>query len=54
MIIKYTLTKHAQIRQMRFEIKNKLTILTWYLKLFFTLSFDINLFYQTWLIYLMT
>ena len=37
-----------------FEIKNKLTILTYYLKLSLTLSCDVKLFYQICLIYLMT
>ena len=36
------------------ELKNKLIIFTYYLKLFFILSFIIKLFCQTYLIYLIT
>ena len=46
MVVKYNLTEHGQMRQKRFEIKNKLIMLIWYLKLFFTLNCDIKLFYQ--------
>ena len=37
-----------------FNFKNKLIVFTYYLKLFFTLCHAIKLFYQTYLIYLMT
>ena len=47
MIVKYILTKYGQMRQKRFKIKNKFTILILYLKLFLTLSCHIKLFYQT-------
>ena len=36
------------------QIKNKLIVFIYYLKLFFTLSHTIILFYQTYLIYLIT
>ena len=39
--------------QKRFEIKNKLTNLNYYVKLFLILSYNSKLFYQTCLIYLM-
>ena len=35
-------------------LKNKLIVFTYYLKLFFTLNHIIKLFYQIYLIYLMT
>ena len=38
----------------RCELKNKLIIFIYYLKLFLTLSHTIKLFYQMYLIYLMT
>ena len=38
----------------RCELKNKLINFTYYLKLFFILSYTIKLFYQTYLIYLIT
>ena len=38
----------------RCGVKNKLIIFTYYSKLFFTLSHIIKLFYQTYLIYLIT
>ena len=38
----------------RYIFKNKLIIFTYYLKLFFTLNCVIRLFYQTYLIHLMT
>ena len=37
-----------------YEFKNKLIIFTYYYKLFFILSHIIELFYQIYLIYLMT
>ena len=54
MVVKYILNRCGQISQKRFEIKNKLTILTWYLKSFLTLSCVVKLFYQTCLISLIT
>ena len=39
---------------MKYKLKNELIIFTYYLKLFFTLNDTIKLFYQTYLIYLMT
>ena len=36
----------------KYRFKNELFVFTYYLKLFFTLSHTINLFYQTNLIYL--
>ena len=36
-----------------YRFNNKLVIFTYYLKLFFILSYTIKLFYQTYLIYLM-
>ena len=42
------------MRQKKIKIKNKLTILIYNLKLFFISSYDIKLFYQTYLIYLTT
>ena len=54
-IPKYILTRmDQQMRQKKFKIKNKLTILIYNLKLFFISSYDIKLFYQTYLIYLTT
>ena len=36
----------------KYRFKNELFVFTYYLNLFFTLSHTINLFYQTYLIYL--
>ena len=36
------------------QLKNKLIVLTYFLKLFLTLDHTIKLFYQTYLIYLMS
>ena len=38
----------------RYGLKNKLIVFTYLLKLFFTLIYTIKLFYQTYLIYLIT
>ena len=38
----------------KYKLKDKLIILTYHLKLLFTLSYIIKSFYQTYLIYLMT
>ena len=51
-IIDVTIVNDDKNIKWNYELKNKLIIFTYYLKLFFTLSYTIELFYQTYLIYL--
>ena len=52
-IVKVTRVNMDKKIKWRYEIKNKLIVFIYCLKLFFTLSHTIKLFYQIWLIYLM-
>ena len=51
-IIDVTIVNDDKNIKWNYELKNKLIIFTYYLKLFFTLSYTIELFYQPYLIYL--
>ena len=50
-IIEISMTNEGKKVKLRCEFKNKLIIFTYYLKLFFILSYTIKLFYQIYLIY---
>ena len=52
--MKITKANEGKNEKWRFGFKNKLIVFTYYLKLFFSLSHNVKLFYQTYLIYLMT
>ena len=53
-IVKISKTNKNKKIKLRYGFKNKLIGFTYYLKLFFILNFTIKLFYQTYLIYLIT
>ena len=53
-VVKIIRTNHGKKVKWKCRLKNKLIVFTYYLKLFLTLSHIIKLFYQTYLIYLMT
>ena len=49
-IVEINMTNEGKKIKLRCEFKNKLIIFTYYLKLFFILSYTIKLFYQIYLI----
>ena len=53
-IVEVIITNNGKKIKQRYGLKNKLIIFTSYSKLFFTLIYIIKLFYQIYLIYLMT
>ena len=53
-IVEINMTNEGKKVKLRYEFKNKLIIFTYYLKLFFILSYTIKLFYQIYIIQLKT
>ena len=53
-IVEVIITNEGKNIKWRFRLNNKLIIFTYYLKWFLTLSQTIKLFYQIYLIYLIT